>query len=224
MNKTKLVSVVCALMGLGSYSLLEAAPVNDVKTYDFKAPFKDYNNKIVLTINNVPSAKVVEFTSNFKPKTGWGSCFGTRADLVNFETTQLSNGEYLTKLSLKDSEGSLDLTQTCDIMGTDSGNAIVLPGVVVPIVSSVKVDGKDLEIERPCADNVCEDPTPGYTNAAYYAQWAVWGRKYNPYDFKYDKLNTIIYAFIGFDKNTGNIKTLDASADSWGLSAAARAD
>lgn len=45
MNKTKLVSVVCALMGLGSYSLLEAAPVNDVKTYDFKAPFKDYNNK-----------------------------------------------------------------------------------------------------------------------------------------------------------------------------------
>lgn len=68
MNKTKLVSVVCALMGLGSYSLLEAAPVNDVKTYDFKAPFKDYNNKIVLSINNVPSAKVVEFTSNFKPK------------------------------------------------------------------------------------------------------------------------------------------------------------
>ncbi|MWX71193.1 glycoside hydrolase family 18 protein, partial [Francisella tularensis] len=223
MNKTKLVSVVCALMGLGSYSLLEAAPVNDVKTYDFKAPFKDYNNKIVLSINNVPSAKVVEFTSNFKPKTGWGSCFGTRADLVNFETTQLSNGEYLTKLSLKDSEGSLDLTQTCDIMGTDSGNALVLPGVVVPIVSSVKVDGKDLEIERPCADNVCENPTPGYTNAAYYAQWAVWGRKYNPYDFKYDKLNTIIYAFIGFDKNTGNIKTLDASADSWGLSASARA-
>lgn len=51
----------------------------------------------------------------------------------------------------------------------------------------------------------------------------VWGRKYNPYDFKYDKLNTIIYAFIGFDKNTGNIKTLDASADSWGLSASARA-
>lgn len=40
MNKTKLVSVVCALMGLGSYSLLEAAPVNDVKTYDFKAPLR----------------------------------------------------------------------------------------------------------------------------------------------------------------------------------------
>ncbi|MDE4965561.1 chitinase, partial [Francisella tularensis subsp. holarctica] len=91
---------------------------------------------------------------------------------------------YLKKLSLKDSEGSLDLSLTCDIMGTDSGNALVLPGVVVPIVSSVKVDGKYLEIERPCADNVCENPTPGYTNGAYYAQWAVWGRKYNPYDFK----------------------------------------
>ncbi|MDE4957708.1 hypothetical protein NAI59_13445, partial [Francisella tularensis subsp. holarctica] len=76
-----------------------------------------------LSINNVPSAKVHEFTSNFKPKTGWGSCFGTRADLVNFETKQLSNGEYLTNLSLKDSEVSLDLTHTCDMMGTDSGIA-----------------------------------------------------------------------------------------------------
>ena len=125
MNKTKLVSLVYALMGLGTYTMVEAALVNECK-----APFKDYNNKIVLSINNVPSAKVIEFTSNFKPKTGWGSCFGTRADLVNFETTQLSNGEYLTKLSLKDDEGLLDLTQTCDIMGTDSGNVIVLPGVV----------------------------------------------------------------------------------------------
>ncbi|MDE4992733.1 hypothetical protein, partial [Francisella tularensis] len=74
--------------------------------------------------------------------------------------------------------------------------------------------GKDFEIERPCAYNVCENPTPGYTNDAYYAQLAVWGRKYNPYDFKNEKLNTKINAFIGYDKNTGNIKTLDASADS----------
>ncbi|MBK2107021.1 glycosyl hydrolase family 18 protein [Francisella philomiragia] len=223
MNKTKLVSMVCALMGVGSFAVAEAAPVNDVKTYDFKAPFKDYNNKIVLSINNVASGKTVEFTSNFKPKAGWGNCFGTTVDNVNFDTTQNANGDFVTKMTLKDDTASFNFSQSCDIMGTDSGNAVVLPGVVVPIVSSLKVDGKDLDIQRPCENNVCEDPTPGYTNAAYYAQWAVWGRKYNPYDFKYDKLNTIIYAFIGFDKNTGNIKTLDASADSWGLSAAARA-
>ncbi|AJI47890.1 fibronectin type III domain-containing protein [Francisella philomiragia] len=223
MNKTKLVSMVCALMGVGSFAVAESAPVNDVKTYDFKAPFKDYNNKIVLSINNVASGKTVEFTSNFKPKAGWGNCFGTTVDNVNFDTTQNANGDFVTKMTLKDDTASFNFSQSCDIMGTDSGNAVVLPGVVVPIVSSLKVDGKDLDIQRPCENNVCEDPTPGYTNAAYYAQWAVWGRKYNPYDFKYDKLNTIIYAFIGFDKNTGNIKTLDASADSWGLSAAARA-
>ncbi|MED7787984.1 glycosyl hydrolase family 18 protein [Francisella sp. 19X1-34] len=223
-GKKKLVTAISyALLGLGSFSMAEASISNNVETYDFKSPFKDYNNKIVLNINNVASAKTIEFTSNFKPKAGWGNCFGTRADLVNFASTQNSKGDYVTKMTLKDSEGSFDLTQSCDIMGTDSGNAIVLPGVVVPIVSDLKVDGKDLEIERPCAGNVCKDPAPGYTNAAYYAQWAVWGRKYNPYDFKYNKLNTIIYAFIGFDKNTGNIKTLDASADSWGLSAAARA-
>ena len=67
----------------------------------------------------------------------------------------------------------------------------MLPGVVVPIVTAVKVDGKEIEIERPCADNICKDPAPGYTNAAYYAQWSVWGRKYDPYTFNYDKLNTI---------------------------------
>ncbi|QLE79964.1 chitinase [Francisella sp. Scap27] len=208
-------------MGMSGFGFADVS--NNVESYDFKAPFKDYNNKITFKINNASTAKTIEFVSNFKPKTGWGTCFGTRADLVNYVTSQNSKGQYVTKMTLQDPESTFDLSQSCDIMGTDSGNAIVLPGVVVPLVDSVKVDGKELPIERPCDNNVCEDPAPGYTNASYYAQWAVWGRKYNPYDFKYDKLNTIIYAFIGFDKNTGNIKTLDASADSWGLSAAARA-
>ncbi|WP_442902189.1 glycosyl hydrolase family 18 protein [Francisella sp. 19X1-34] len=223
MRNKMITAISYALMGLGSFTIAQASTNNNVETYDFKAPFKDYNNKIILNINNIPSAKTIEFITNFKPKAGWGNCFGISADLINFATTQNSKGEYITKMTLQDSEGSFDLTQSCDIMGTDSGNAVVLPGVVVPLVSSLKVDGKALEIERPCPGNVCKDPGAGYTNAAYYAQWAVWGRKYNPYDFKYDKLNTLIYAFVGFDKTTGNVKTLDASADSWGMSAAARA-
>jgi chitinase len=135
-GKKKLATAVSyALLGLGSFSMAEAAISNNVETYAFKAPFKDYNNKIVLNINNVPSAKTIELTSNFKPKAGWGNCFGTRADLVDFASTQNSKGDYVTKMTLKDGEGSFDLTESCDIMGTDSGNAIVLPGVVVPIVS-----------------------------------------------------------------------------------------
>ena len=59
-KKNKIVSAVCALMGLSSFSTLNAAPVNNVETYDFKAPFKDYNNKIVFKINNVASAKTIE--------------------------------------------------------------------------------------------------------------------------------------------------------------------
>lgn len=44
-NKTKLVSIVCTLMGLSSFGMAaESSVVNDVKTYDFKAPFKNYNN------------------------------------------------------------------------------------------------------------------------------------------------------------------------------------
>jgi chitinase len=51
----------------------------------------------------------------------------------------------------------------------------------------------------------------------------VWGRQYNPAKMPFGNINDVIYAFIGFDKTTGNIMSLDASADSWGLSAVSRA-
>ena len=131
----------------------------------------------------------------------------------------------MTTIVAKDGKTNLDLTKTCDIMGTDSGNAVVFPGVSVPQVYAVKLDSatSSLPMYSPCSATGCKDPGNGYAVSGYYAQWAVWGRQYNPYNMPFNNINNIIYAFIGFDENTGDIKTLDASADSWGLSAVTRA-
>ncbi len=198
-------------------------------SYDYLAPFKDYNNKIVLSINGIASSKSLTFTSNFQQKAGWGTCFGLSADNIGFTSTK-SGTKYLNTITAKDktnwdgstSSQSLDLTKSCDVMGTDNG-AEVLPGVIDPIVYNVTINGSSLAMAQPCAATNCKDPGNGYVNAGYYAQWAVWGRQYNPYNMPFNNINDIIYAFVGFNPATGDVKTLDASADSWGMSAVSRA-
>ena len=196
-------------------------------SFDFMSPFKDYNNKVVLSVNGVTSAKSLAFTSNFQQKSGWGYCFGQQVDNLTF-TTVASGSNFVTTVTPKTASVSLNLTQSCDIMGTDSGNAVVLPGVVDPLIYAVTITNADnstttLPINQPCASNGCKDPGNGYVNAGYYAQWSVWGRQYNPYNMPFNNINDIIYAFIGFNPATGDVKSLDASADSWGLSASSRA-
>ncbi len=195
------------------------------QSYDYIVPFKDYNNKIILSVNGLATAKSLSFNSNFKPKDGWGNCFGIGRHNLEFITINANKGHITTIKPTNNS--TLDLTQTCDIMGTDSGGATVLEGVTDPQVYSVNViDNNDneitLSINEPCRATSCKDPGNGYENAGYYAQWSVWGRQYNPNMIPVNNLNHIIYAFIGFNPANGDIKTLDASADSWGLSAISR--
>lgn len=196
--------------------------LNAGATFDFMAPFKDYNNKVQLTVQGVGSGNVVTFTSNFRPNLGWGECFGHGVYNLNISTTQKGD-LYETSLSNNNKSQVFDLTKPCDIMGTNSGQAEVLPGVAVPIISAVNVDGTVAKMNQPCSATGCKDPGNGFTIGGYYAQWAVWGRQYNPYNIPFDTINQIFYAFIGFNAYDGSVKTLDSSADGWGMSAIARA-
>jgi len=187
------------------------------QSFDYIAPFKDYNHKVVLSVNQVKDAKSLSFHSNFEAKAGWGSCFG-----IAYHNIELTTSNHITTIKPK-TDSLLSLTQPCDIMGTDTGDAVVLPGVEDPQIYSVSiVDENGANVTLPINHPEIKDPGNGYENAGYYAQWSVWGRKYNPYKIPVNNLNHIIYAFIGFDPATGNIKSLDASADSWGLSAVTR--
>jgi chitinase len=184
------------------------------------APFKDYNNKVQLTIQGMSGGGSVTFTSNFRPNLGWGECFGNPVWGLNISTTQ--KGDMYETTIFKQGL-TFDLTKPCDIMGTNSGTAEVFPGVAVPIITAVNIDGSVLKINQPCQATGCKDPGNGFAIGGYYAQWAVWGRQFNPYAIPFDTINQIFYAFIGFNPGDGSIKTLDSSADGWGMSAISRA-
>lgn len=215
-----------------SLSFVQPTPpvivVSTTASYDYIAPFKDYTGLVNLSVNNISSAKSLQFTSNFQASVdAWGeTCFGTNSNLD--VSTVASGSKYVTTITPKDTSKTLDLTKICKVYGTNSGDAVVLTGVVDPIISAVKVTQADntivsLPITQPCFANACKDPGNGYVNAGYYADWSVWGRQYNPYNMPFSKINDIIYAFIGFDKATGNVFALGGEADSWGLSAVSRA-
>ena len=187
-------------------------------TFDFMAPFKDYNNKIQLTVQGLATGKKVIFESNFRPNMGWGECFGQAVWSLGISTVTKGSG-FETTIMNNDTSKTFDMTKFCDIMGTNSGDATVLPGVAVPIVYSVNVDGITMKITQ----STQKDPGNGFKIGGYYAQWAVWGRQFNPYNIPFDSVNQLFYAFVGFNSGDGSIKTLDSAADGWGMSAIARA-
>ena len=194
-------------------------------SYDYKPYFKDYNNKFDIAINGVTNGKVVVFTSNSKLADSlWGSCFGQSVSTDMAKTETASDGYKITLTA--PNNGSFDFTKQCTLM-YDTKSATVLAGSGTPatniMVTSMTVDGQNAPIYQACASTGCKDPGNGYVNAGYYAQWAVWGRQYNPNNMPFDSINDIIYAFIGFDPATGNLKTLDGAADSWGLAATTKA-
>lgn len=191
-------------------------------TFDFMAPFKDYNNKIQLFVSGMTSGTSVFFVSNFKPNMGWGECFGQLVYNLNISSAQ-KGSSYETTITNNDKSKVFDLSRPCDVMGTNSGEAEVFPGVAVPVITAMTVDTTKLSMNQPCAATQCKDPGNGFKIGGYYAQWAVWGRQFNPYHIPFDSLNQIFYAFIGFNPGDGSIKTLDSSADGWGMSAMARA-
>lgn len=192
-------------------------------TFDYEVPFKDYNHKLLVSFNGVTKAKSVSLVTNFKPKLDYGTCFGGVVYDFNSTTTE-NNGMYTTVLSKKDGSEFNPSSGNCTLFGTDSGSALILSNAVEdPFVLSATVDNTSIAMKQPCAENGCKDPGNGFVNAGYYAQWSVWGRQYNPNNMPFNDINDIIYAFIGFDAATGNIKTLDASADNWGLAATTKA-
>ncbi len=194
--------------------------------FDPKTPpakgFQDYNYNVNLTLNGDAKPKTITLTSNFQPTSlAGGTCFGQGiwGDGIKI-STKVDGNLYKTTLT---TTGSFDLKDRCLISGGDTGNSKTIISVPVPYISSVTADGLNVPIFQPCSSTGCKDPGNGYVNAGYYANWAVWGRSYNPNKMPFDKINDIIYAFIGFNPSTGTLKSLDISPDYWGLVATTKA-
>ncbi len=74
------------------------------------------------------------------------------------------------------------------------------------------VNGQTVTIKDHCAGTACNDPLPNKILSGYYTDWDQYGRKFDAIQIPVKKMNHIIYAFIGFDKE-GDISLLDPNSD-----------
>ena len=193
-------------------------------TYDFTSKFQGGAGSTITLTNTSAfiNPQVAVITTNFNPTTAVdalaSNCFSSGYNTTTATIKQLSNGSYQTTVVASpktDWQGNvtgknnLTLSNTC---GFGGGNT-VLSGVVYGLVTSVIIDGQSVPMTSSCSSGVCVDPGHGKVISGYYPQWARYGKAFYASDIPYDRLNEVLYAFIGFDETNGNITSLDSFAD-----------
>ncbi|RTL10232.1 MAG: glycoside hydrolase family 18 protein, partial [Neisseriaceae bacterium] len=163
----------------------------------------------------IVNPKSAIITTNFAPTVAY-NCFASSWVGVT-STTKAVGSSYQTTITANDSTdwsgkvtpGYLNLSVGCGL----SGGATVLSGVAYGVVSGVSIDGSTLNIAQPCSSTSCKDPGNGKIISGYYPNWARYGKNFPLSKVPFANMNEVLYAFIGFDPATGDVKSLDAWAD-----------
>ncbi|RTL10729.1 MAG: glycoside hydrolase family 18 protein, partial [Neisseriaceae bacterium] len=170
----------------------------------------------VSNLSDITNPKSAVFTTNFSPTVN-GQCFTSVWGGTDVSTVK-DGAYYKTTITAKDSTdwsgkvtpGYLNLSLACGL----GGGAAVVPGVEVANVLNLSVDGKNIPIKTLCSTTDCKDPGNGKVIAGYYANWSMYGRKYPLSNAPFQNINDLIYAFIDFNENTGDVVSQDTWADS----------
>lgn len=185
-----------------------AISINNIN-YSYTSSFQG-STGATISINNsslVTSPESITITTNFSPTID-GACFTSTWGSNTTNIIQVGN-QYQTTISAPTGQ-SLNLATTCGL----AGGATVLTGVQDAIVNKMTINNTIIPINQQCLTSNCSDPGNKKIIAGYYTNWAMYAKKYNVTDIQFNSLNHVIYAFIGFDPSTGNIKSLDTWADS----------
>ena len=193
-----------------------AKPVS-ANNYDYTAGYQGGAGATLTITQNtaIVNPKTAVITTNFAPTVA-GNCFTSTWGGVT-STTKAIGSSYQTTVTANDSTdwsgkvtpGYLNLAVGCGL----SGGATVLSGVEYGIVSGVSIDGSTLNITQPCSSTSCKDPGNGKIISGYYPDWARYGKKFPLSKVPFANMNEVLYAFIGFNPATGDVKSLDAWAD-----------
>lgn len=193
-----------------------AKPVS-VNTYDYTAGYQGSAGAMVTIKQNttISNPKTAVITTNFNPTVG-GNCFTSTWGGITTSTTKVGSS-YQTTITAKDTTdwsgkvtpAYLNLSVGCGLVG----GAAVLSGVDYGIVSGVSIDGSKLNITQPCSSTGCKDPGNNKIISGYYPNWARYGKKFPLSSVPFESMNEVLYAFIGFNPATGDVKSLDAWAD-----------
>lgn len=193
-------------------------PPESGAVYDYTNGYQGPNGATVTVSggNNFTNPKTAVFKTNFSPTVG-GACFTSVWD--GNEISTIKDGSYYkTTITAKDATdwstgktvpGYLNISLACGL----GGGADVVPGVKVANVLALSVDGKNIPIKTLCSTTECKDPGNGKVIAGYYANWSMHSRKYQMTQVPFQNINDLIYAFIDFDENTGDVVSQDTWAD-----------
>jgi hypothetical protein len=185
------------------------SPSPTSSTYDYTTSWQGSSGAGVKISNSASfnNPKTAVITTNFKPTSIDQGCFAVVWGANTSKTVQVGN-LYQTTIT-PPANSYLNIGNGCGVVG---GNT-VLAGVEYGIVTGISVDGVSLPIASPCTGSKCTDPGNGRTISTYYPNWAMYGKKFPASSIPYNNVNTIYYAFIGFNGSTGDISSLDAWAD-----------
>jgi len=208
--------------GVTAFTVTYATSQISSATYDYTQGWS--SNVLTLSSDTstlFDSPQVVVINTSYNPSSVSDSCFSGGWQQTSQTITQVS--DYIYQITIKalpqtDWQGNvtgqynLNLNNACTINGGDT----VLTGVTsYGVITGVTVDGNVVDISKPCAPTGCKDPGNGKIISGYYPNWAMYstGKNFPVSSSPYDRLNEIIYAFIYFDQNTGDVSSQDDNAD-----------
>lgn len=184
--------------------------VMSLLAYSFIAPYQGGGQIQIQNLGNTPATvKSLSFVTNsIIEGSPYGNLYAYGATIAS---TQNPDGITYTYTITEPTAGiEIPANSSAQVSyGFTAANGILNVGMNP---SSVTVNGQAVTINGHCIGNACSDPLPNKVLSGYYTDWDQYARQFQASQIPVKKMNHIIYAFIGFDKD-GKVSLLDPNSD-----------